>query len=72
MMIGAVLGDAARPAVEALLKNGVIANAAHESVLRLLPPFVIDRRDVDEFLQILDHVLGVIESTAAADVSQGA
>ena len=45
-----------------LLKRGIIANAAHETVLRLLPPFVISREDVDEFLKTLDEVLSEVEA----------
>jgi len=69
LMVGAVLGTAARPAVEALLKGGVLANAAHETVLRLLPPFVISLRDIDEFLETLDHVLADIERSASGTVA---
>jgi acetylornithine/N-succinyldiaminopimelate aminotransferase len=66
LMVGAVLGVVARPTVDALLKNGVIANVAHDNVLRLLPPFVINIQDVDVFLQILDHVLAMIENSMSA------
>lgn len=57
LMVGVELGSAAKEVVRRLLERGVIANAAHETVLRLLPPFVISRKEVDEFLQTLDGVL---------------
>jgi len=62
LMIGVEIGSTAPEVVSRLLKKGVIANAAHDTVLRLLPPFVITKNDIDEFLSILDEVLGEIES----------
>lgn len=61
LMIGVELGSAAKEVVNRLLKKGFIANAAHETVLRLLPPFVISTRDIDEFLTALDGILGEME-----------
>ncbi|NLV31062.1 MAG: aspartate aminotransferase family protein [Acidobacteria bacterium] len=61
LMIGVELGASARETVDRLLEKGVIANAAHETVLRLLPPFVITRKECDLFLETLDGVLGGIE-----------
>ena len=62
LMIGVELGDAAKETVERLLKKGVIANVAHETVLRLLPPLTITRKECDLFLETLDGVLGGIEA----------
>lgn len=63
-MIGIEMGDAAKEAVTRLLDRGIITNAAHDTVLRLLPPFIIEKKDVDEFLAALDAVLEEIESAA--------
>jgi acetylornithine/N-succinyldiaminopimelate aminotransferase len=65
LMIGIEIGSAAKEVVNSLLKRGIITNAAHETVLRLLPPFIISKRDIDEFLAALDEVLGEIESDQA-------
>jgi acetylornithine aminotransferase/acetylornithine/N-succinyldiaminopimelate aminotransferase len=62
LMIGAEMGSHAKEVVSRLLRKGVIANAAHESVLRLLPPFIIKRAEIDEFLGILDEALCEIEN----------
>jgi acetylornithine/N-succinyldiaminopimelate aminotransferase len=62
LMIGIEIGSIAPEAVKLLMKKGIIANAAHDTVLRLLPPFVISTRDIDEFLAALDEVLGELES----------
>jgi acetylornithine/N-succinyldiaminopimelate aminotransferase len=69
LMIGVEIGSTAKEVVNRLLRKGFIANAAHETVLRLLPPFVITKRDIDEFLAALDEVLSEVE---AAPVTQGA
>jgi acetylornithine/N-succinyldiaminopimelate aminotransferase len=65
LMIGVEMGDDAKEVVSRLLKRGFITNAAHDTVLRLLPPFIISERDIDEFLAALDQVLLEIESEKA-------
>jgi acetylornithine/N-succinyldiaminopimelate aminotransferase len=60
LMIGAEMGDAAKEVVQRLLKKGFITNAAHDTVLRLLPPLVISKNDINELLSALDEVLGEI------------
>ncbi len=62
LMIGIEMGDIAKEVVSRLLKMGIITNAAHDTVLRLLPPFVISKEDIDQFLATLDKVLSEIES----------
>ena len=57
LMIGIEIGSAAKDVVNRLLEKGFITNAAHDTVLRLLPPFIISRNDIDEFLAALDDVL---------------
>jgi predicted acetylornithine/succinylornithine family transaminase len=57
LMIGVVLRRPAGPVVEALLHAGVVAGPAGESVLRLLPPYVISSSEIDHFLSALDDVL---------------
>jgi 4-aminobutyrate aminotransferase-like enzyme len=66
LMIGVEMGGAAKEVVSRLLRRGFITNAAHDTVLRLLPPFVITNRDIDEFLAALDGVLAEIESEETA------
>jgi acetylornithine/N-succinyldiaminopimelate aminotransferase len=65
LMIGVEIGSVAAAVVNRLLEKGVIANAAHDTVLRLLPPFIITKRDMDEFLGALDDVLDEVESKQA-------
>jgi acetylornithine/N-succinyldiaminopimelate aminotransferase len=59
LMVGATLAeglDAAEVAARAL-DAGLIINVPGESMLRFLPPLVIDEDDVDEALSILGRVL---------------
>jgi acetylornithine/N-succinyldiaminopimelate aminotransferase len=64
LMLGVPIGKAAPEVVNRLLARGFIANAAHETVLRLLPPLIISRQDIDEFLAALDAVIGEVEAEA--------
>ena len=61
LILGIELGNIAKNVVELLLSKGIVANAAHDTVLRLLPPFIITRKEVDDFLKILDTVLSEAE-----------
>jgi acetylornithine/N-succinyldiaminopimelate aminotransferase len=61
-MIGIEIGSKAKDVVARLLKKGIIANAAHETVLRLLPPFIVSKKEIDAFLVSLDEVLSETES----------
>ena len=67
LMVGVEVGDIAPEVVKRLLQRGVLANAAHKTVLRLLPPLIITRDQVGEFLDALDHVLDEVESPERTD-----
>ena len=62
LMVGVEVGTLAPEIVKRLLAHGVIANAAHGKVLRLVPPLIISERQVREFLAALDHVLNEVEA----------
>jgi acetylornithine/N-succinyldiaminopimelate aminotransferase len=57
LICGIELGAEGKPYVEAALREGLIINCTHERVLRLLPPFIVTERQVDEFAQRFRHVL---------------
>jgi acetylornithine/N-succinyldiaminopimelate aminotransferase len=65
LMIGAELGSAAKEVVRRLLNQGFIANVAHDTVLRLLPPFIIRREEIDSFVSALDDILAGMEGEVA-------
>ena len=58
LMIGIELVDERGPAVVAACRDrGLLINCVHNTVLRLLPPLIITKSDVDEALGILAGVL---------------
>lgn len=57
LMVGIQLRGRAQPYLEALLEQGVLALPAGRTVLRLLPPLVISREELDVVLLALQQVL---------------
>ena len=58
LMIGIELKERARPHIEALMMRGVLAMPAGPTVIRLLPPLVIEDETLDEVATRLHEVLG--------------
>jgi ornithine--oxo-acid transaminase len=63
LWIGIELSTAARPFCEALKQRGVLCKETHASVIRLAPPLVIDKADLDWGL---DQIRAVLEDRAVA------
>ncbi|MCD7894367.1 MAG: aspartate aminotransferase family protein [Erysipelotrichaceae bacterium] len=57
LMQGLVINGSAKPIVKGLLDEGVIVVTAGENVVRMLPPFIINEANVDEFIEKLKKVL---------------
>lgn len=57
LMIGVELAVPGKPVWEELLKRGFIVNLVGENVLRLLPPLIIERQDLELFALALGAVL---------------
>ncbi len=57
LMIGVELKEKAGPYVQALMEKGVIVLLAGANVIRLLPPLVITKEEIDQALQALKEVL---------------
>ena len=51
------LGVDAAPVVEAALAKGLLVNRTAESVVRLLPPYIVTAAEIDEAVATLDAVL---------------
>jgi acetylornithine/N-succinyldiaminopimelate aminotransferase len=68
LMLGVDLSCDGAPIVREALRRGVIINCTHDHILRLLPPFIIRKRDVAEFLAKFEGVL-VATSKAEAKAS---
>jgi acetylornithine/N-succinyldiaminopimelate aminotransferase len=55
---GLHLDIAARPLVEQALTEGVLFNSTQDSVLRFLPPFLLQEKHVDKGIRVLKKLLG--------------
>ena len=49
--------DTAKAVVSTLLQNRILINRTHETVLRFLPPYIIQEKHVDEVIRALDSAL---------------
>jgi acetylornithine/N-succinyldiaminopimelate aminotransferase len=60
LMLGLELqsADTAKAVVSVLLQNRILINRTHETVLRFLPPYIIQKKHVDEVVRALDWALG--------------
>jgi acetylornithine/N-succinyldiaminopimelate aminotransferase len=72
LIFGIELSVEGKSYAEAALRDGLIINCTHERVLRLLPPFIVTERQVDEFAQRLRHVLTKTKrpSSVAAELAE--
>jgi predicted acetylornithine/succinylornithine family transaminase len=57
LMAGIDLAVAGEKIVHACLERGLAINCTHETVLRLLPPFIVGRAEIEKAVSILDEVL---------------
>jgi predicted acetylornithine/succinylornithine family transaminase len=62
---GLVLDIPARPLVEQGLAEGVLFNATQDTVLRFLPPFLLEEKHVDKGIRLLKKLLGKKRKTKA-------
>jgi acetylornithine aminotransferase/acetylornithine/N-succinyldiaminopimelate aminotransferase len=60
--------DLAKAVHLGMLKRRIIFNRTHDTVLRFLPPFIIQRKHVDDALHALDAVLTAAEKSARTPV----
>jgi acetylornithine/succinyldiaminopimelate/putrescine aminotransferase len=65
-MIGVELSVEGAPFVSEAMQRGLLINCTHDFTLRLLPPFIITRAQVREFLRIFELVLATASQQAAA------
>ncbi|MDR1685833.1 MAG: aspartate aminotransferase family protein [Desulfovibrio sp.] len=57
LMIGIELTEPGRDVWEKLLQSGFILNLTQERVLRLLPPLIIEKEDLERFADCLEAIL---------------
>jgi predicted acetylornithine/succinylornithine family transaminase len=65
LMIGVDLSITATPAVAKCMDRGLLINATHDTVIRLLPPLNVTAEQVDEGCSILGEVLRELADEAA-------
>src|SRR5258708_23715501 len=58
MIQGLQLAIPARPIVEQALAEGVLFNSTQDTVLRFLPPFLLQEKHVDKGIRVLKKLLG--------------
>ena len=62
LMFGIQLSRPGRPYVLTALERGLLLNCTQENVLRLLPPYIIGREEMDEAIRLLDQALSAVPS----------
>jgi acetylornithine/N-succinyldiaminopimelate aminotransferase len=51
--------DTAKAVVNQLLERGILINRTHDTVLRFLPPYIIEKKHIDEVVNALDRALSL-------------
>jgi acetylornithine/N-succinyldiaminopimelate aminotransferase len=57
LMLGAELDFSAKGIVKACQENGLLINCTQDNVLRFLPSFIIEKKDIDTAMGILEDAL---------------
>jgi acetylornithine/N-succinyldiaminopimelate aminotransferase len=65
LMWGIELDRPAAPVARELLQHGFVVGTAREKVLRLLPPYIVPKKALSEFINALEQVLGAVKEKAA-------
>jgi len=60
LMIGVQLTIPGKDIVARAMKEGLLMNCTHDTVLRFLPPYIITETEIDEAVAILERVLGEV------------
>ena len=65
LILGIDLSCDGAPIVQEALRRKLIINCTHDHILRLLPPFIISKRDISEFLKKFETVLSALSKKGA-------
>lgn len=57
LMIGVELKKDAKSVVDRCFKKGFLINCTQDTILRIMPPLTVNKREIDEALKILDESL---------------
>jgi len=63
--------DLAKGVVANLLANGILINRTHDTVLRFLPPYIIEKQHVDQVVDALDEALRAASKDANHERRKG-
>lgn len=66
LMLGVELSIDGNPFVAEAIRQGLLINCTHDFTLRLLPPFIITRAQVREFLRLFELVLAKTPKSISA------
>ncbi len=58
-------GDEAKAVVRQLLGRGILINRTHDTVLRFLPPYTIEKKHIDQLIGALDSALHDVPPAAS-------
>ena len=72
LIVGIDLAFEGAPFVEEAFREGLLINCTHEHILRLLPPFIVRKQEVAEFLKRFERVLARGAKQARKTASQAA
>ena len=64
LMLAVDLDRLSKPFVQKALERGLIINSTHDTVLRFLPPLIVDKKLVDQACDVLDEILTEAELEA--------
>jgi acetylornithine/succinyldiaminopimelate/putrescine aminotransferase len=56
-MIGVDLSTDSAPIVDEMLARGVLVNSTAQTVVRILPPLIAQKKEIDVLIHVFDTVL---------------
>ena len=62
LMLGLEFDHPVKPYIQKALDKGLVLITAGTNVIRMLPPFIIEEKDVDEMISIFTEVIDEINS----------
>jgi acetylornithine/N-succinyldiaminopimelate aminotransferase len=65
LMLGVHLSVEGAPFVAEAAKRGLLINCTHDHILRLLPPFIVTRAQIRDFLKLFSAVLATVSEKPA-------
>jgi acetylornithine/N-succinyldiaminopimelate aminotransferase len=68
LMIGVELSIEGAPFVAEATNRGLLMNCTHDFTLRLLPPFIVTKAQVRDFLKLFESVLASVSTSKAESV----